>query len=204
MLAKEQLHHKAAEFTAVLGKRTLANECHCQELGKCTAALAESALAMEQIVVWADFALTQPALAKDKQPQEETAKIQCRADKKCVMALVLPPNPIDAAIERIWAECALLAAPLDAILAKITRNSIVHDVRAPLMTTSPHPAAVLSPPHCPAMYKDAVLSTMGGSLCTKSLIVALLSCLSTTVNGQLLMAHCDRQPSCCVGQWHGP
>ncbi len=48
--------------------------------------------------------------------------------------------------------------------------------------------AVLPPPHRPTTYKDAVLSTMGGSLRTKSLVVAPLSRPSTTVDGQLQMA----------------
>jgi hypothetical protein len=42
------------------------------------------------------------------------------------MAPVLPLNPINVAIRRIWVECALLAAPLDAILAEIERDDIAH------------------------------------------------------------------------------
>ncbi len=70
--------------------------------------------------------MPKPVSAEDKRHQEETAKKTRRADDKCVMALVLPPNPVNAAIRHIWVECALLAAPLDAILAKIERNDIVH------------------------------------------------------------------------------
>ncbi len=51
-------------------------------------------------------------------------------------------------------------------------------------------ANVLPPPHRPTTYKDVVLSTMGGSLRAKSLVVAPLSRPSTTVDGQL-------QTTCC-------
>jgi hypothetical protein len=63
---------------------------------------------------------------------------------------------------------------------------------------------VSPPPHRPTTYKDAVLSTMGGSLCTESLVVAPLSRPSTTVDGQLQMACRRSRPRCCVGRRHGP
>jgi hypothetical protein len=44
-------------------------------------------------------------------------------------------------------------------------------------------ANVSPPPHRSTTYKDAVLSTMGGSLCAKSLVVAPLSHPSTMVDG---------------------
>jgi hypothetical protein len=65
------------------------------------------------------------------------------------MVLVLPPDPGNVAIRRIWVECALLAAPFDAILAKIERDDIAHKARAPPMTILPHPAAMLSTPPPP-------------------------------------------------------
>jgi hypothetical protein len=74
-------------------------------------------------------------VGKDKQRQEEAAAKQCRADTKRVMVLVMPPDPIDAATWPIWAECVLRTAPLDAIMAKIAHDNIVHD-----------PTAMLSPP----------------------------------------------------------
>jgi hypothetical protein len=64
-------------------------------------------------------------------------------------------------------------------------------------------ANVSPPPHRPTMYKDAVLSTMGGSLRTKSLVVAPLSRLSTTVDNQLQTACCRSQLRCHVGCRHG-
>jgi hypothetical protein len=101
---------------------------------------------MEQPIVLADLALPEPALAEDKKRQVDNAEKQCRSDDKRIMAPVLPPDPINAAIRHIWVECALLAAPLDAILAKIERDDIAHEARASPMTTLPHPAAMLSTP----------------------------------------------------------
>ncbi len=93
-----------------------------------------------------ETAAREKALAKDKQRQEETAEKQRRADNEHVMAPVLPPNPGNAAIRCIRVECALLADPLDAILAKIERDNIAHEAQAPPTTTSPHTAAMLSTP----------------------------------------------------------
>jgi hypothetical protein len=84
------------------------------------------ALAAERTTVSADLVLPEPALAEDKQRQEETAKKQRHSDDKRVMAPVLPPNPVVAATRRIRVEWALLAAPLNAILAEIERNDIAH------------------------------------------------------------------------------
>ncbi len=98
----------------------------CQESAECTAALVKSALAAEQTSVSADLALPKPALAEDKRRQEETAEKQRHSDDELIMAPVLPPDPVIAAIRRIRAECALLAAPLNAILAESERNDITH------------------------------------------------------------------------------
>jgi hypothetical protein len=74
-----------------------------------------------------ETAAREKALAKDKRRQEETAEKKRCADDEHVMAPVLPPDPGNAAIRRIWVECALLAAPLVAIQAKIERNNIAHE-----------------------------------------------------------------------------
>jgi hypothetical protein len=112
------------------------------------------------------------------------------------MALVMLPDPIDTAIRRIRAICALRAAPLDAILAKIECNNIAHKARAPPTTTLPHPGAMLSTPPCPMTYVGAVLSTMGGSTRTTSLALAPLALPLPTIDGQLWMV---RQ---CTSPWH--
>jgi hypothetical protein len=65
-------------------------------------------------------------------------------------------------------------------------------------------ANVFPPPHRPTSYKDAVLSTMGGSLRAKSLVVAPLSHPSTMVDGQLQTACRCSRPRRRVGCRHGP
>ncbi len=66
-----------------------------------------------------------------------------------------------------------------------------NEASAPTMLPSAPPTAVLPTPHRPTTYKDPVLATMRGSLCAKSLVVAPLSCPSTTVNDQPQTAcHC--------------
>jgi hypothetical protein len=94
----------------------------------------------------ADLALPELAVAKDKRRQEEAAAEQCRADDERFMMPIMPPDPIDRAIWRIQADCALCSAPLDAILAKIKCDDIVHKACSPPTTTLPHPAAMLSTP----------------------------------------------------------
>jgi hypothetical protein len=90
-----------------------------------------------------------PALPKYKRHQEEAAAKQYQLDNERIMALDMPPNPIDAAIWHIQAKCALRAAPLDTILAKSARDDIVQDAPAPPTTTLPHPMAMLSTPPVP-------------------------------------------------------
>ncbi len=43
---------------------------------------------------------------------------QCHEEDERVLVLDMPPDPVDTAIRCIQPECALRAAPLDAILAK--------------------------------------------------------------------------------------
>jgi hypothetical protein len=92
------------------------------------------------------------------------------------------------------------AAFSDEILAK-------EDDKASALTMPPSapPTAMLPTPHRPTTYKDAVLTTMGGSLCAKSSVVALLSRQSTTVDNQPQTACCCSQPHCHAGRrHHGP
>ncbi len=124
ILNKQRSHEMAAQEKALADD---ACERRCRESAKCTAASAKSALAAERAMVSADLALPEPALAEDKRRQEETAKKQRHSDDECVMVPVLPPNPVNVAIRRIWVECALLAAPLDVILAEIDRDNITNE-----------------------------------------------------------------------------
>jgi hypothetical protein len=116
-------------MSVVAGKRQKVARC----LGKrrwpslSAAQATESALGTAQVTVLADLVLPEPALAKDKRRQEVTAAEQCQADDKRFMVPVMPPNPVDATILCIWADYALRAAPLDAILAKIEREDIMHE-----------------------------------------------------------------------------
>jgi hypothetical protein len=91
------------------------------------------------------------------------------------------------------------AAFSDEILAKEDDKA-----SAPMMPPSAPPTAVSLTPHRPTMYKDAVLSTVGGSLRAKSLVVAPSSCPSTTVDGQLQTACRRSQPRCHSGRGHSP
>jgi hypothetical protein len=124
VLPEKQRCHKTTTWEKMLANNAC-EQC-CRELDECTAASAKSVLAAEQTVVSADLVFPEPALVEDKWRQEETTKKQRRSDNECVMARVLPPNLVNAAIWRIWVECALLVAPLDAILAKIECNGIAH------------------------------------------------------------------------------
>jgi hypothetical protein len=132
-----------------------------------------------------DLLLPELALAEDKRRQEETAKKHRRADDERVMAPVLPSDPGNAAIQHIWVECALLAAPLDAILAEVERNNIAHEAQAPPTTTLSHPVAMLSTPPHPMTYVGAVLSAMWGSTHATSLAPAPLAIPLPIINGQL-------------------
>jgi hypothetical protein len=109
-LAEEQGHHETATQEKALADE--ANEqCWVAAQDK---ALADEANKQRQAAAWekaladeaneqCQAAARQKALAKDKRRQEESA-----------------------AIRRIRVKCALLAAPLDAILAEIERNNIAH------------------------------------------------------------------------------
>jgi hypothetical protein len=200
-LADERRRQKEAERGAMLGETALAAE-RCRSLS--TAQAAELALATAQVAVSANLSLPEPALADDKWRQEATAKKQRCADDECIMVPVLLPDPGNAAIRRIRVECALLAAPLDAILAKIERDDIVHEAQAPPTTTSPHLAAMLSTPPCPMTYVGAVLSTMGGSTRATSLALAPLAIPSPIVNGQLRTVRQRARPCRCTGRRHRP
>jgi hypothetical protein len=131
--ANKQHCHVTAVQEDVLAN--VADEQRCQELAERAAVLAKSALATEQATVSADLVLPKPTRTADER----------------FMAPVLPPNPVDTAIRRIWADCTLRAAPLDTILAKIASDDIAHEAGAPPTTTLPHPAAMLSTPPPPAL-----------------------------------------------------
>jgi hypothetical protein len=120
------------------------------------------------------------------------------------MAPVLPPHPVNVAIRRIWVECALLAAPLDTILAEIERNDIAYKARAPPTITSPYPVAMLSTPPCPMTYVGTVLYTMGGSTRATSLALAPSAIPSPIIDGQLWTVRRCARPPHRTGRRHHP
>jgi hypothetical protein len=88
--------------------------------------------------------------------------------------------------------------------AALAESALAAEQAAVLADFALPPTAVSPPPHRPTTYKDVVLSTMGGNLRAKSLVVAPLSCPSTTVDGQLQMACRRSQPCRHVGRRHDP
>ncbi len=77
-------------------------------------ALAAKTLANKKEAAERAWELATAALAA----QVFTKGKRCQEEDKRVMALDMPPDLVDTAIRRIQAECALSAAPLDAILAE--------------------------------------------------------------------------------------
>ncbi len=72
------------------------------------------------------------------------------------------------------------------------------------MTTSPHPAAMLSTHPRPMTYVGAVLSRMGGSTHATSLALAPLAIPSPIVVGQLRMVRRRARPRRRTGRRHRP
>ncbi len=220
----------------------------------------------------ADEANEQRQAAAREKALADKANEQCQAPaRQKALAEDMRRQEESAAIRRIRVQCALLAAPLDAILAEIERDNIAHEaneqqraaarekaladeanerrranprekaladeanerrraatrkkaladevnkrrrhvtaVRENALADNAYEqryresANVSPPPHHPTTYKDVVLSTMGGSLRAKSLVVAPLSRPSTTVDGQLQTACRHTRPRRHVGHRHGP
>jgi hypothetical protein len=129
-------------------------------------------------------------------------------------------NDEDNVALQIEAYAAPLFAHIDAVMAKIRAmddgfgnwaafgDEILaeedDEASAPTMPPSAPPTAETPAPHRPTTYKDAVLATMGGSLCAKSLVVALFPHPSTTVDDQPQTACRCSQPRRRVGRRHGP
>ncbi len=178
-------------------------------------ALADEANKQRQAAAW-DKALADEA---NKQRHHKLAK---RATTLATKALAKDKHKKDNnnVARQFEAYAAPLFARVDAVMAKIRAmddsfgnwaafgDDILakedNKTSALMMPPSTPLTAVLPTPHRPTTYKDAVLSTMGGSLCAKSLVVAPLSCPSTTINDQLQTACHRSQPRCRVGRRHGP
>ena len=176
-LVVEQQRREAAERALELATVVLAAALHCRDATERTLALAISMLA-------------------DVQKRQQTA------DLAQMSANIVSPNAVqcrhsgDDAIERIWTEVALCAAPLNAILAEIT-------CKATAFETAPSS-------HHPTSYADAVLSTIGGGT-QPSLPLALSpSALAPAapplpaVNGQLQLVRQHARPCRCTGRCNCP
>jgi hypothetical protein len=176
----------------------LAEERHCHEMATTAAMVAEKAIA-QLAVVLAEMVSTaeqgrHEAATGEKVLADEANKQRWAAALEKALANDANEQRQAAVQEKVLADEANKqhqAAGRDKALADEANE------RAP-------PTAVSPPPHHPTMCKDAVLSTMGGSLCAKSLLIAPLSCPSTTVDGQLQTACCRSQPCRRVGRRHGP
>jgi hypothetical protein len=149
------------------------------------------------------WAATQEKGLADEAYEQRRAATQEKAladevNKQCCQVTAARENALaDDAFEQCYLESAKRAAALAESALAAEQATVSTDLALP-------PTAVLPPPHCPTMYKDAVLLTMGGSLCAKSLVVAPLSCPSPTVDGQLQTACRRSQPRCHVGRRHSP
>ncbi len=104
VLAEEQCCSLLAERAVVLAASTVAAKqaAISADLALPVAELANDSNAA--VCAWDATASAVPALDKDKRCQEEATAEQRWADNEHVMALVMPPNPVDAAIQRIRAE----------------------------------------------------------------------------------------------------
>ncbi len=142
------------------------------------------------------------ALAKDKHNED---------DGHVARRLEAYAAPLFARVDAVMAEIRAMddgfgnwAAFGDEILAEED-----DEASTPTMPPSAPPTAVLPTPmpptpHRPTTYKGAVLATMGGSLRTKSLVVAPFSRPSTMVDDQPHTACRRNQPRRRVGPRHGP
>jgi hypothetical protein len=117
--------------------------------------------------------------------------------QRCQVTATREDALADDAFEQRYQESAKRAAALAESALAAEQATVSTDLALPL-------TAVLPPPHRPTTYKDAVLSTMGGSLRAKSLVVAPLSCPSTMVDSQRQTACRRSRPCCHVGRRHGP
>jgi hypothetical protein len=101
--------------------RALQEAAHCQKLLDEQAARARQEAAAARARVSNAIARARQEAARRQQLLNEQAARACQeaaAARAC--------QEETTAIWRIWVQCALLAAPLDAILAKIEHNNIAH------------------------------------------------------------------------------
>ncbi len=191
-LADEWHRHEAAAQAAALAEQALEEERRRHEAAANVAASAEQALAEERCRHDASAraaASAELALAKERHCHKmaaQTATTAKVAEQEMLAERSLanterrhaPPASVTEAIRRVQAACDSLAAPLDALLAKI--EALAHNA-----TTLPVLLAMLSPHHRPKSYVDAVLTTMGGSSQATSLPLVQVALPLPAVDGKL-------------------
>ncbi len=157
--------------------------------------LAESALVAEQgCHESAEHAtvLATKALTKDEYPNDNYAKANDYANDNYVEAgeyIEDGYNDID------YSEAG-----------KYAKVEYAKDNETSTLTMPPlaPPTAVLSPPHRPTSYVDAVLSTMGGSSQPTSLTLASAALPSPAIDSQLRAVRQCARPCRHVGRHHHP
>ncbi len=211
-LEEERRQHEAATQSAALAEQALRKERRRYEAAANVAASAEQALAEERRRHDASTraaALAELALAKEQRRHKMAAQTATTAKAAAQEMLAeanterrhAPPASVTEAIRRVQAACDSLAAPLDALLAKI--EALAHDAPPPT-TTSPVLPAMSSPHHRPKSYVDAVLTTMEGSSQATSLPLVQAALPSPAVDGKLRTVSQRTQPCRRVGRRHGP
>ncbi len=188
-----------------------ADEQHSHEVAKHAEALAKFALAdggrFHKLAEYAP-ALTDAALA------EYNTKTNASSDNAAVdaatsaMALATTASANDKEVARCTRDATAMAATVFVVgtqrqeTAGAAQQPLDNEALAPTMPPLTPPMAVLSPPHCPTTYKEAVFSTMGGSPHATPPVVALSPRPSTTVDGPLQKARRHTQRCCCTGRHH--
>jgi hypothetical protein len=217
-LAEERRCHEMVTTAAMVAEKAIT---------QLAATLAEMASTAHEKALADEANERRRATARDKALADEANKQRRhesteRATTSATKALAVDKHneDDDNVARRLEAYDAPLFARVDAVMAKIRAmddgfgdwaafgDEILaeedDEASASAMPPSAPPTAVSPTPPCPTTYKDAVLATMGGSLCVKSLVVAPFSRPSTMVNDQPQMACCCSRPRRRIGRCHGP
>jgi hypothetical protein len=177
-----------------MAELVLAGEQCCQEEAACPAALVDVALAKERRcheMATIAAMLAEKVLTEEPRRHKMAAREKALANeayKQCLAAMWKK-----ALADKVNKQRRQVTAARENALANNSYERCYQEL-----------ASVLLPPHRPTTYKDAVLSTMGGSLRAKSSVVAWLSHPSTTIDGQLQTTCRRSRPRHRVGRRHGP
>jgi hypothetical protein len=176
-------HQAAAQEKALADKANEQRRAAAREKALADEANEQRQAAAQEKALADEATEQRQAAAREKALADEANERRQAAARKKALAKDMRRPEETAAIRHIRVECALLAAPLDAILAEIECDNIAHEARAPPTTTLPHSAAILSTPPRPMTYVGVVLSTMGGSSQATFLPLAQAALPSPAVDG---------------------